>query len=520
MSTNNLGSVPAVTLERIHAKAAGYSFAILDEKWVLDKNVTINVKQVAVLLAEPTKSGFLNTLAFYASELSSSHTKNVLERFQHMLRSTGASEISDVVLINYRAMLTPTTEWYFATIRGLLRRWYKLGYPGVNKDIIRLLDGWVLKGNQKGDAVKRQDTEIGPLTDNELQAFNEGVVRAYECDYITISELAVCLVVSSTGRRPLQISHLRIIDILSGRNNKDEPFYILNVPRGKQGSGFRASFKPFAITQELWAILNAQAKSTVEYIEKYFSFELQETDRQQLPLFFDENIVIAGLTVKELRRLLINDKLHITSAYITDILQYVVAVAGIRSERTGDELIINARRFRYTTGTRAAREGFGELVIAELLDHSDTQNAGVYVKNIPEHVKRLDEAVGFQLAPYAQAFAGVLVDSEYTAIRGNDSTSRIRTEEGQGIGTCGEFGFCGANVPIPCYTCMHFQPWLDGPHGEVYQHLLDERDRLILVTDDVLIAAVLDRSLIAVADVIQRCDRRREELIQQEGDDG
>src|SRR5690606_12516229 len=110
MSTNNLDSVPAVTLERIHAKAAGYSFAILDEKWVLDKNVTINVKQVAVLLAEPTKSGFLNTLAFYASELSSSHTKNVLERFQHMLRSTGTSEMSDVVLINYRAMLTPTTE--------------------------------------------------------------------------------------------------------------------------------------------------------------------------------------------------------------------------------------------------------------------------------------------------------------------------------------------------------------------------------------------------------------------------
>ncbi|MCV4600508.1 recombinase, partial [Escherichia coli] len=87
----------------------------------------------------------------------------------------------------------------------------------------------------------------------------------------------------------------------------------------------------------------------------------------------------------------------------------IVEKSDIRSERTGELLHINARRFRYTTGTRAAREGFGELVIAELLDHADTQNAGVYIKNIPEHVKKLDEAVGFQLAPYAQAFVGALV---------------------------------------------------------------------------------------------------------------
>ncbi|HDT4268089.1 TPA: recombinase, partial [Escherichia coli] len=154
----------------------------------------------------------------------------------------------------------------------------------------------------------------------------------------------------------------------------------------------------------------------------------------------------------------------------------------------------------------------GELVIAELLDHADTQNAGVYIKNIPEHVKKLDEAVGFQLAPYAQAFVGALVDSERDAHRGNDPTSRIRTEMGQGVGTCGEHGFCGANVPIPCYTCMHFQPWLDGPHEDVYQGLLNERERVKEITGDIQIAAVLDRSIIALADVIMRCAKRREEL--------
>ena len=59
---------------------------------------------------------------------------------------------------------------------------------------------------------------------------------------------------------------------------------------------------------------------------------------------------------------------------------------------------------------------------------------------------------------------------------------------------------------------MHFQPWLDGPHKDVYQGLLNERERVKEITGDIQIAAVLDRSIIAVADVIMRCAKRREEL--------
>ncbi len=108
-----------------------------------------------------------------------------------------------------------------------------------------------------------------------------------------------------------------------------------------------------------------------------------------------------------------------------------------------------------------------------------------------------------------------MVDSEKEAKRGNDLSSRIRTGVGKGVGTCGEHGFCGANVPIPCYTCIHFQPWLDGPHQEVYQDLLDERERVKEITGDIEIAAVLDRSIVAVADVILRCEKRRAELQKQ-----
>jgi len=232
----------------------------------------------------------------------------------------------------------------------------------------------------------------------------------------------------------------------------------------------------------------------------------------ELPLFPDYKALkeVAGAPVR-LRAALETDRLHIASKDVTRVCRLIVKETQIFSERTGELLKITSNRFRYTTGTRAAREGFGEMVIAELLDHSDNQNAGVYIENIPEHVASLDKAVGQQLAPYAQAFSGVIVDSEGAAKRGDELASRIKID-GEGVGTCGEYGFCGASVPVPCYTCIHFQPWLDGPHELVYEELIAERERLLKVTDDTQIAAVNDRSILAVADVVQRCAARREEL--------
>jgi len=496
----------------ILAKARGYSFRLYDEVWVLDKNTSVYLRKIRDYISGDTLHGFLKTLSFYAANLSPAHTAELADRLLHFFKTTGADAICEVALINYRALLTPETEWNLGRLRTLLRQWHRLGYPGVTDEVIQLLDQWRLKGGLKGEVVKRMDPVQGPLTDIELQGFNEAVVRAFELDEITLTELAMCLVISNTGRRPVQISHLRVCDVVSGKNHKGEPFYGMNIPRAKQRAGFRADFKFCAVTQDLFAVVQAQAKNAIQVTEYCLGFELQEADRQQIPLFPDLKAISGVEAPIRLRELAHTDKLHRRSVEITETIQTVAKCLGVHSERTGEQLSITARRFRYTTGTRAAREGFGELVIAELLDHSDTQNSGVYIKNIPEHAERLDEAVGFQLAPYAQAFAGVLVDSEKSAKRGSDATSRIRTEEGQGIGTCGEHGFCGANVPIPCYTCMHFQPWLDGPHEQVYQDLLAQRERVKEITGDLQVAATLDRSIIAVADVITRCEKRREEL--------
>jgi hypothetical protein len=191
----------------------------------------------------------------------------------------------------------------------------------------------------------------------------------------------------------------------------------------------------------------------------------------------------------------------------------ILGKLGITSERTGALLHMTAVRCRRTVGTRAASEGHGVLVIAELLDHSDTQSAGIYVEATPQILQRIDHAVALQLAPLAQAFAGTLIANETDALRAADPTSRICSPQTAGsltpVGSCGKYGFCGLFAPLACYTCVNFQPWLDGPHSEVLDYLLAERDRLSRAAD-LRIASVNDRTILAVAEVVSLCSARKE----------
>lgn len=512
-ATNRIDLPSLATGGGRHQSRAGYWFNEDEPVWSLDKDNAVQIERFRATLSSDSLKGFISTLANYARTMSGSHTRNIADRCSAMLAETGADSINTTVLINYRALLDRENEWKLGTIRGFLFKWHDLGYPGVGEDVIDLLESWTLKGNIKGDAVKRLDPNEGPLTDNELLAFNEGVVRAFEQAKISLNELALCLLISHTGRRPRQITHTKICDLDGTKvNKKGEPMFLIHIPRAKQrGEVFRDSFKTFAMTLELWTVLSAQRKDVIASIERILGYQLQEADQAALPLFPDMEAFDGIESVKELRSLLATDNLHLQSDEVTAALKRSVKAARITSERTGELMELVATRFRYTKGTRAAREGFGQMVIAELLDHTDTQNVDVYTQNVPEHAQALNKAMALQLAPYAQAFQGVLVDRESDAKRGGDLASRIKFK-GQNTASCGQYGFCGANAPIPCYTCQHFQPWLDGPHEEVLADLLAEREQIEQITGDVAMAAVNDRTIFAVVNVIQRCHIRRAEL--------
>jgi integrase len=353
---------------------AGYWFDIETPTWNLDKNNDLHVSKIHQYLPDEARNGFVATLTHYATTMSGAHTRNIFECFYVFLRETKPAHIDTASLINWRTTLNRDEEWKLGTIRGFLYKWHDLGHIGISDDVIDLLKNWTLKGNIRGDAVKRLDPNKGPLTNNELTAFNEGVVRAFEQNRIALDELAICLLISHTGRRPKQIAHTKVGDLDGSKSNKKgEQMFLIHIPRAKQrGEVFRDSFKTFAMSLELWTVLSAQRKSSIASVEQVLGYELQEADRSTLPLLPDLPAFERGQPVVQLRSQLSTDYLHLRSAQVTATLKKAVTAARVISERTGQLLEVVATRFRYTKGTRAAREGLGLMVIAELLDHTNT----------------------------------------------------------------------------------------------------------------------------------------------------
>lgn len=472
----------------------GYLVNLLGERWKLSKDVEIPIGVLCTLFPGDTYV-FRQVLAFYARHSSPSHVKNMYERLAHYVRAlNGAKLFSVESILSYHASLDKLQKWYLSSVRVLIRQWARLGYPGIPDETLTLLDNLRIKGNEKGRAVQSQCPEEGPLTDVEMQGIVESTIHCFATNILSLTETSLIMILAMTGRRPGQVSALKLKDLIP-RGGK----YFINFPRAKQRHmGWRSSFKKFAIVEDLWLLLKQQA----DYVRMQFSGCLDSAEWVgELPLFPSTPFDISLL--KD-RSVLESDRLHIPSYEVYVIVKAAGITMNIISERSGRPIHLNPNRFRYTLGTNLAPEGKGVYVIAEALDHSDTQNAGVYVKNIPDIVSRIDKAVALELAPYAQAFRGVLIPSEKQARRGNDPASRISNGNGN-VGSCGSHGFCGALAPLACYTCAHFQPWLDGPHEEVLDGLIQERDRVVELTGDLKVASANDRLIYAVSDVIHRC---------------
>jgi hypothetical protein len=269
------------------------------------------------------------------------------------------------------------------------------------------------------------------------------------------------------------------------------------MPRAKQRhSNARAELKKRSLIKEIGLLAEAWIKHLRE--EHVFG----DIPQAEFPMFPGEGQDMPP-----------GFKYHSTAKQISNRIKDVCDFLGIRSERTGRHINITSTRFRRTIGTRAAEEGHGELVIADLLDHSDTQNVGVYVEATSTIVERIDKATALELAPIAQMFMGLIVDDEINAKRGDDRSSRVGKPDLGNVGTCGKYGFCGALAPIACYTCGNFQPWLDAPHELLLDELIEKREKHLKLSDDNRMASVNDATILAVADVVNRCRTMKRSMI-------
>lgn len=483
----------------------GYEVVIESDYWRLSKDVAFSLDWLSEFLSNDMKLNFKQVLAIYAQTCSSRHAENMHQRLKEFLKSTVSQSLfSPESVISYRAQLLGE-EWRLGSVRAFIRTWVSTGYKGIPPETLPMMEKWRIKGNEKGFAVQSMCPESGPFTDIEMDGIVSGVLDCFSNGQLGLRDTCYAMILAMTGRRPIQITSLKIKDLLAVGGD-----YYINFPRGKQRHGkWRGAFKKFQIVEDLWILLQFHAERVKELFNERVAGGVPVKLVPELPLFPAMEKYDASESLDDL---LSGDFLHAPTSAVSYAMKIVKSEVALISERTGAITHMNPNRFRYTLGTNLAREGKGEYVIAEALDHSDTQNAGVYVRNIPEFVEQIDKAVALQLAPLAQAFRGVLVVNEAAARRGRDPSSRICSSGGN-VGSCGSFGFCGALAPVACYTCSHFQPWLDGPHELVLDQLISERDSVLQATRDLKIASVNDRLILAVSDVVTRCNAMKNEAV-------
>lgn len=440
--------------------------------------------------------GLKRVFVWYLENHSFSHSYNMFNRLKELLKYVHSNsnnvpnEITSTDLINFKSLLGLKNEYHLGSLVGFLKKWHEMGYKSLNFDAYGYLKEATFKGNPKGEAVLTMCPINGPFTDLELESIQSAINGAYAKGKISKADYLLVWLVMIFGSRMIQFALLKVSDIIAVIRDDASYEVLIKIPRAKNRDKPRSQFKERILPPAL-------AKPLLSYCEEVKKRFEGILNSEHAPLFPSQKEERLG----ELAY-------HSNSSELGRKLQNILNQFNIISERTGEKLHISATRFRRTLGTRAASEGHGVLIIAEMLDHTDTQNASVYVQATPEIIKRIDKAMAAQMAPIAQAFEGKLILDKSSAKRANDPDSDIIDpsidSSCKAMGQCGSFSFCGLMSPIACYTCSSFQAWADGPHEAVLMHLLNEREHLMKTTD-YRIASINDRTIFAVAQVVQAC---------------
>lgn len=422
----------------------------------------------------------------WLARLLADESKNLIERIS-------PEGIASIIMASKKA------QHRLAGLRSFLIKWHELGVSGVGSDVAYMLDRLTLKQNPVGVAVATLDPKKGPFTDLEFEAIQAALNNAYAQNEIATEHLLIGYLLMSLGIRPVQLASLKCCDLIV----PDTPYgdYVLKVPRAKQKEQLtRGEFKLRKLTQQIGEPLAAY----VATIQTEFADRLKNAC--EAPLFPQrqrvENANAPGF------------EYHSTSDQLSKNVIKLFAKLHVPSERLAEIIPVCSIRFRRTFATRAAEEGWPLLVIAELMDHSNTKHVEVYAGLTSRIRAQFSRKIAVEMAPLAMAFAGKIIRSEDEATRPGMASRIIdlRVDRaGASMGSCGSHAYCGFARPIACYAgCYEFEPWLDGPHEAALNYMLARREHL-MATTDVRIASINDRAILGCAQVILRCRQIRAE---------
>ncbi|WP_247841545.1 hypothetical protein [Pseudomonas sp. MWU12-3103b] len=473
---------------------------------------------------EKTVDGFKSmvTTIGRTGKLSASTMRNGIRCLSKVLRINPTLAFTPE---SYSKLISSENNKTTNDIGNLLIVWHSLGIPGVSDEVIDTVHRLHRPYHKPNSRAVAGNIDTGWYSEQEYDDLVSTMWHDYGTGQVSLQNSVAMLLNAQYGRRPKQLSYLKNMDFEAAGSNFGVSGKRVSFPSVKdEHSGeFRdGKFEVHPMGDDLWDICQLQIKNSIESFELFFGKTLSETERAQLPFF----ITLYEPALK--RRKNLADKYADVGEYYysliwhksaSSISQILLRKDGspVFSERTGELLHEFAYRMRHTRARQLARLGVPRKVLQYWMGHESPISLDSYYDDPAERSRTLNNDVGTLLAPLAQAFSGVIRDDESHAIRGDDPTSRIELDGRKGVGTCGESGFCSASVPIPCYRCSKFQPWVYGPHEEVLIRLIDRQEEennihLPSKSRRMLAPLQLDKDIRAVKTVIALCEKRKAEL--------
>ena len=471
-------------------------------RWALKTYVRDRVTRISTHAGYSVFSDVWAKLLKYASHSGINSEEDIKDQLIEVVENAIAKARSEHKLYSmYRPI-----QWYI---------WCAENYPELGFCTVYSmeLEGMSIPGNQKGEAVRMEDPDKGPLHRSlEFPLLVDALKRDQSTEFLHLQQKAVVALCIAFGRNPANLTFLRESDLEDLTPDGSERCYALWIPRIKKRQ------------------LNPRDDRQMEYLDPVFASCLLQLIHANKKV--DASIDIAGKTIPNPRPLFVkvggnqaailsNDMKNVynmTSFDITKLLRQFVERHEIISPLTGELLQLNVRRLRYTLATGLVAEGISRSELARILDHTDTQHVQVYFELAGGIVEHLDKAAAKGFSKYLDFFRGKIIETADEAVNGeldNKHLSFIDEEnptDQTEIGVCGESKICHLDPPFSCYLCPKFQPYRHADHEHVLDCLLRSRAERIEKYTNSRLGVQLDDVIAAVAQVAKICEVRSENV--------
>ena len=388
-------------------------------------------------------------------------------------------------------------QWYI---------WCAENYPeiGFCPAYAMELEGMSIPGNPKGEAVRQEDPDKGPLHRSlELPLLINALRNDQSYELKHLQEKAAVALSIALGRNPANLTYLIDEDLFDLTPEGNERCYVIRMPRIKKRQ------------------INPRDDYLEEYLETEFAKYLIELIDRNKEL--DTSVIVTGKTIDLPKPLFIKieknkaavasgvweSTYNMVSNDISSLLKSFVRRHNILSPLTNELLQISARRLRYTLATNLAAEGISKKELARILDHSDTQHVLVYFELAGNIIEHLDKAMAKSFSRYLDFFKGNVINDVSEAINGDRDDKYLHfvneddPTDQTDIGVCGKSNICHLDPPFSCYICSKFQPYKHANHEHVLDCFLVDREKRMKKYENSRLGVQLDDVIIAVAQVIE-----------------